>query len=207
MLHCSVKIDLSRWIKYKDRIEKGLKEKVGPVGDCILKQWPKRYMAAMKKRFVEMSRGGWAPLAESTLRARMRKVKGVSRTRAVKINGARQIVAGNRKRTFMPGGISVSILRDTGLLFNTLDPAISEAAGRVSRGIPFGIEVGIGGPDVHEGGPATIGEIAYYHQHGSTKTHLPKREILVETPPDVQASMTGDMDRACRVAAREAGFE
>jgi len=113
------------------------------------------FKAFLQDRFDTFSKGGgdWAPLAESTIR---------------------------RRRAGKKGSRRVSILRDTGLLFGALDPTSVDPPGAISRRIPFGIEVGYGGPQRHGEGHATIADIASYHQEGNK--NLPQRKIIV--PPD-----------------------
>jgi hypothetical protein len=90
--------------------------------------------------------------------------------------------------------MTASILRDTGILMNTLSPTLG-MPGQIEEGIPYGVLVGIGGSDPHDGGGfVTIADIAMFHQFGGG--NLPKREILVEPSDDVIESMTDDMLRA-----------
>jgi hypothetical protein len=112
------------------------------------------YLSLMQSRYVAQSRGGWYPLAPYTNAERVRL-------------------------GFPP--VQPILVRD-GTLY-----------GALTRGMPGNVwnrgrdrlSVGIGGNAVHpgygEGGQhPTIGQIAYWHQTGTSK--LPVREIL--TPPD-----------------------
>jgi len=108
--------------------------------------------------------------------------------------------ANKAKKNATIGG-TVSILRDTGLLFNTLDPTFINAPGQLERNLGNGIEVGIGGPASHGLGPATIGDIASYHQTGAG--NLPVREIIVSPSEAVQVKMAGDLERGFQKIIRE----
>ncbi|HQU42143.1 MAG TPA: hypothetical protein PK867_05000 [Pirellulales bacterium] len=77
-------------------------------------------------------------------------------------------------------GSGISILRDTGLLFNALAQQFVGAPGAIENKIPSGIRVGYGGPGRHPDGTATIADIASFHQEGGP--HLPQRKLIV--PPD-----------------------
>ena len=174
-------------------------------------QWAVRYRGAMQDRFDLLSKGGgtWAPLAPSTIAARMRRPLArlrksyaageidektfIKRYKAAKARirrakqKARPVGMYGRRRSI------TSILRDTGTLFNTLSPTLG-MAGQYQQRIPFGIRVGIGGSAKHPSGRATIAEIAGFHQFGGG--HLPKREILVEPFESTRVAMTRDMERA-----------
>lgn len=91
------------------------------------------------------------------------------------------------------GGV-YSILRDTGLLFQALDPIFNNQPGSFQLQIENGIEVGFGGPSKQTGSKfATIADIATYHQLGNAR--LPQRKIIVDPPQDVIDQMTEDMQR------------
>ena len=85
----------------------------------------------------------------------------------------------------------VTILRDTGTLFNVLSPEFVGAPGQLEEQIPFGVTVGFGGPAIHPKGKATIAAIAAFHQDGGPR--LPQRRILVEPDPALIELMAGDM--------------
>jgi hypothetical protein len=122
-----------------------------------------------------------------------------------------KVIQGNKNRTRTStardtrrGGIIVSaggelmatvtILRDTGMLFNALDPNVEGRPGALSRDVPFGIEVGYGGPGRYPGGGPSISDIASFHNEGGGR--LPKREIIVAPSEQVIEAMEKDMDRA-----------
>lgn len=136
----------------------------------ILSLWEARYRAFLWDRFDRFSKGlgDWAPLAASTERRR-RKGSG----------------SGNN-----------AILRDTGTLYASLSPNITNVnAGSVvddilSLGASWKFEVGFGGPAKHPNSQATIADIASFHQAGNS--HLPQRQIIVPPPPELVTQMRKD---------------
>ena len=168
--------------KFAHAIERG-----GPDVRDAQRQWAARYMGAMRRRFVKLSRGGsdhlgkrWEPLAASTVR---RRRKGGRRR-----GGVNQVRVSPRRT-----GGNVAILRDTSTLFTALDLGAPDAA---FSHIKKGVRVGLSGQ---------IGRIASYHQAGGRRGNwrLPQRKIF--TVPDRQTvkNMAQDMARALqREAAR-----
>lgn len=206
----------------------------GPFAD-MRRQWGKRYEAFVRKRFTANSRGvgdgSWPVLAMSTIRARARKPGFIKRKKGVKVNG--RFVYGSRvgfislarDTRFQEGpdlggflhgrlggaivngkGISVAILKDTGLLFNAL--TIGQY-GNLLEAIPGGVRFGfanVGHPNKsgHGGGP-TIAQIAKWHDGGVPSRHLPRRRILVQPDPVTRAGMTQDAARALARSFRIGG--
>jgi hypothetical protein len=129
--------------------------------------WAARYRGFVWSRFARFAAGGgnWKPLSAATL-ARRRKGSGKG---------------------------SPAILRDKGQLFNALDPNITNGAGRYTKHIPFGVEIGYGGSAKHEGGSATVAQIAKWHNDGAG--NLPQREIIVAPPLELITSMASDCER------------
>ena len=183
-MDAKVKVNIEGLKRFAKDVERGLKTGAKPIGDAF-RQWAVRYRSAMQERFDAFSKGGgdWAPLKPATIAAR-RHGKGGKYKRGKKALGA----------AIATGGGQVSILRDTGVLFNTLSPEFIGAPGQHQKTIPYGIEVGFGGSAKHPKGGVTIADIASYHQEG--KGPLPKREILVDPPPRVVEKMADDMERA-----------
>lgn len=187
MINATVKVDLKSLSGFKDRINRDLRsggQVAGgsPINNAI-KQWGTRYRSFIQERFLIFSRGGgnWPPLKPSTIRARMRRRKGMRKG----------------KRGSYKGVITAAILRDTGQLYQALSPEFTGKPGAIEQAIPFGVRVGYGGPGMYTkkyGGVATIADIANFHQTGAG--HLPKREIIV--PPDRHTTelMAEDMQRA-----------
>ncbi len=122
-----------------------------------------------------MSRGGWKPLAASTLKSR----------RGGKRRATRSPRAGT-KTTTRGSVANVSILRNTGILLNALTIG---APGNLFKGIRSGIRVGFGGPSNHPGGKATIRDIAIVHDEG--KGNMPKRQILARPDTQTVSQMQG----------------
>jgi hypothetical protein len=147
-------------------------------------------MARKQKQInrLEKQRGNlYRQLGKAKKSERVEKLGQQIRAKTAQINKAWK---GRQGLATMAG---IQILRNTGLLFGALSPTFNGTPGAVEEPIPFGVRVGYGGPAAHPGGRATIADIASYHQAGNGR--LPKREVIVATPPDVIAAMAGDMDR------------
>lgn len=182
-------------------------------------QWAAMYRAWSQERFSTYSRGGgdWPPLAESTIKARYRRLHRAKRNRAVEEYRLKTIeyYAGYRKK--MPKynrwkvdrfwgktgqiakmiGAEMKILWDRlGTIFMALDPVRYAESGGADARIPNGIRVGFGGPAMHPDGKTTIAQIAAYHNSGGG--HLPQRKLL-ESPPD---SVTAEMAQALQTAMK-----
>jgi len=189
MMGGNVLLDVRGFDRFRRRFERGLRGNAGPIDD-MFKKWGRRYLTFARRRFVRMSRGGWKPLAPSTIRAR----RGPESTRRKK---ARRRV-GTAKTTTRVGAGKVAILRDTGTLLAALTVG---RPGNLFKRIPYGVRVGFGGPSRHPKGKATIADIAGFHNQGKGK--LPKREIIVK--PD--ARTVQGMRRDTLTAARKVGRE
>lgn len=167
-----VTINVAGFTRFRSLVERELRSGStgGPIRGAI-RQWGVRYRAAMQTRYNRFSRGGgnWPTLAASTLRGR---------------RGPRRGAQGPRR---------VSILRDTGLLFNALDPQFSPGRGAIQEDVPFGVTVGFGGPAKYPEGRASIADVAAFHQNGGRR--LPKREILVAPDTRTTQLMGQDMQR------------
>lgn len=142
--------------------------RAGPLRDGII-QAAHLYLGFTRQRFLKAARGDgtWKPLAASTI-ARRRK---------------------GRRR-----GGSPEILRDTGILFNSLSAG---AHGSVIRDIPNGVEVG------------TQIKYAKHHQRPTVPGRPPVRKILV--PPDdvtrrrMRDAIAAGMIRAVNQIKRKTG--
>lgn len=152
----------------------------GPIRRAI-RQWAARYRSFAQLRFDRYSKGGgdWAPLAESTKRRRRKARKGHQ------------------------GPRSFSLLWDTGLMFEALNPVWKRKPGALQQDIPFGVRAGYGGPAKHPGGKASIADIAMFHNTGAG--NLPKREIIVDPDEKTLSGMAGDMERGLGEMARITG--
>ena len=178
----------------------------GPIRDALL-QWGVRYRSFAQERFDRFSKGGgdWKPLSKSTLHARRRKGFKVYRRN----KAGKRVRRGVRRGAKSEVGQRPAILRDTGSLFNALEPQAIGKPGALQQRIPYGIRVGFGGPAKPRAmrgkkSKATIAEIASYHQKGSGR--LPKREIIVDPPRQVTERMADDMERALARLARKKGI-
>lgn len=189
-----VQIDMSPLKKFQREIDAGLQStRPGHLRNAI-QLWARIYRSFTQERFDKFSKGGgnWAPLSMTTIIAR-RHGKGGGGKRGGRALG----------RARASGGGQVSILRDTGALFSAIDPQFSGKPGQYQKDIPFGIEVGFGGPARHKGGRMTIADIAALHQAGARR--LPARPILVDPPQSVVAKMAEVMTTAIQRTINDAG--
>jgi len=192
----------------------------GPIREafCV---WAEIYRSDMQERYKTFSRGGgtWPPLARSTIVARARRP--LTRLRHSFLQGditeeqykkrlpkAASAARRNKKRWLTEPGSPeasivlgmVTILIDTGTLMATLSPKLGRP-GQYENHIPYGIQVGFGGPGQHPKGKATIADIAVFHQFG--RGHNPVREILVDPSADASAIMEHVFSDALRKQAEE----
>jgi len=122
--------------------------------------------------------------------------------RITKKKAYEKIQKADKERKDIVTGKTVSILRDTGTLFNSIAPTLSGKPGQIQLDIPFGVRVGIGGPAQHpEGEGKTIAEIAEMHQTGGA--HLPKRTIFVAPSKQALDQMSQGMERAIAKMIRD----
>ena len=113
-----------------------------------------------------------------------------------------RVASGYARRAQLTLNASVSILRDTGTLMNALS---IDAPGNVMRRNGPQLLFGIGGPDLHPGGHATIGRIAAYHNYGGAIPGRPPRRVIITEPTkEVRAGMRGDAQRMVRRVLQEA---
>jgi len=171
MIEVTVEINLKGLKKFNLQMNTDLQGSTnGPIRKAI-NQWGYRFRAEMQQRFAKFSKGGgkWPPLSQRTLKAR-RKGKGSG---------------------------TPAILRDKGLLFTALSPAFANIPGQLNKTIPFGVEVGYGGPAAHgSGGKATIADIASFHQVGAG--YLPIRTVIESPSRSTISDMAADMQRALK---------
>lgn len=156
------------------RFQATVKAQSGPVKKA-LKQWVAIYRAFVQERFDKYSKGGgdWPPLSPKTIAARRK---------------ARKKKKGRR------AGRIAAILVDTGTLKGGLHPRIRKP-GRFDRKIPFGVEVGFGGPDKHlTAKKLTIAALARIHHFGLGK--VPARPIIVEPDSHTRDLMIKVMEKA-----------
>jgi len=179
----------------------------------MYKQWAFRYRTEMQERFDRFSKGGrWAPLKESTKRARRAgRQDSESGKAAAKVRGAR-VKAGLRTASTLKMGAAgaavgtFTILRDTGILYAALHPTFTHAGGQLQEHVNYGIRVGFGGPVRHPGGQATIADIALFHQAGCAARNLPARPIIVEPSAATQEKMREDFELALEKAKQNEGM-
>lgn len=149
---------------------KAVTVKLWPIGrlinlpDTVYHQWAARYRAFLQHRFTRLSREGGTGEWPGLKRKRRR---------------------GAKKRA--------AILRDTGTLFNVLNPTFQNNPGQLQQNIPDGVRVGFGGPGVHPSGSMTVARLAEIHHFG--EGHMPERQIIVDPDDEVQRKMALDVER------------
>jgi len=191
MVSLTVNLKLDGLAKFKQAVDFG----AGPIRDAI-RQWAYRYRTWAQRRFDSYSKGGgdWPALALTTIRGR-RKGKNWGKNKK-RSSLARDTLNefGRGAGALVSAGGTVSILRDTGLLFMALAPAFIGTPGAIQEDLPFGVKVGYGGSQTHGQSKTTIAGIAAFHQTGGGK--LPKREIIVAPDAVIVERMAKDMERA-----------
>ena len=96
-------------------------------------------------------------------------------------------------------GSGISILRDTGTLFNALYPTLHPGA--IEEKIPGGVRCGFGGNEPHPGrGAVTIFQLAEIHQLGLG--HVPARPIIVDPDSSTLSQMVAVAQKAIDDLAR-----
>lgn len=202
MANLSVNPGLSALEQLEARIAAELDaRKPGPF-QAGMKQAAARYLAFIRRRYVNAARGDgtWPDLAPSTKLARARRTKAGRGRLKARVNKLRRLrrddgeVFGNQTRVLgrlylrdILSGMRFEILRDTGLLLNS-----------ISTGAPGSIEV-IPSPTRITVGTA-IG-YAQYHQYGNG---VPKREIFVQPDDTTRAAMTSAIKAGAVAAIKEA---
>lgn len=189
-------------------------------------QWAKRYEVFVRRRFNAYSRGGgdWPALALSTVRAR--RAAGRGSLGAAGSNDRSSLA--RKAGRLVDAGRTVTILKDTGALFNALTIA---APGNIKTFIPNGVRFGIGGPAIHprkaqqqrlrreinkvrrslgasgrKGGKVstlTIGRLAAIHDQG--EGHNPRRQIIAQPDQQTIAGMARDAQAMLAVLMKGGG--
>lgn len=170
MIKATVKVDLSALQEFKERINKDLRSGGQEIGGSPINNAVKQWAV----RYREFIRERFLLFSRGGGNWKPLKASTVRKKKGSRI-----------------------ILRDTGQLFNALEPVFTGKPGALEQKIPFGVRVGYGGPGIYTkkyGGVATIADIASFHQTGAG--YLPKREIIV--PPDQRTVnlMRQDIERA-----------
>lgn len=128
----------------------------------IVGVWKQIYRSFIRQRFVSFSRGGgdWPPLKPSTL-AKRRKGKGSG---------------------------TAAILRDTGLLFASLQPGVEGTGLLQATDRPLGFTAFMDSKQTYaKGGGVSLGDVANFHQTGAGR--LPVRKIIDVPDRDTVAQM------------------
>ena len=188
-----------------DALRHAVAQGSGPFAGCLNKLG--RLMAACWLRhYRDASRGGgdpnWMPLAESTVRAKLRKPPRGRKTgrtlfRLPRESGGAMALGsaswGAERWDTMTG--TTAILIDTGMLEGALKPGAEgsrlEVAGNTCI-VGFGSEA-------HPGGAFTYADLARIHHDGDPAHNLPARPILIHPDPDT----IRQMQAAAAVAVRK----
>jgi len=174
------------------RATKGGKEKTEVLKRQVFK--------AQKKIKVAFERLHKAKISGNSIRIS----KAESKYRIASLKSITPLKKLQEAKTSMSG---ISILRDSGKLMEALSPSMVNAPGRLQNLIPFGIEVGFGGPALHPGGKSSIADIATYHQVGNP--NLPQRQIIVhpdEWNKNLIPRMADLMSKGIRKLLRQSGI-
>lgn len=168
----------------------------GPLRDAFVRA-AARFLAFTRRRFQRLSRSNgtaeWPPLALSTKLARLRKTKRgravVDSTAAAIARGGARVTPGRIVGTLEISGSTFEILRDTGVLFNSL------TQGDPNNKINFDpLAVTIG----------TAVKYAVYHQSPTVPGRPPRREIFVDPDPETREAIRADFERAVTRLVRDA---
>jgi phage gpG-like protein len=170
-------LDTEKLTRFGNQLERELQRVdangKGPMSQS-LNQAAHVYMAFIRQRFDTASKNGgaWRALALSTI-LRRKKAKN---TRASRVAQSLAIDTQNRfgrgAGALVGAGRLVSILRDTGTLFNSIGPSTYQ-----KDSIPAGIRVG------------TAIAYARYHQDGGENGRPPQRQIFVQPDEPTQVRM------------------
>lgn len=178
MISARVEVKLPALEKFRGRVLSELRHsRRGPIHDVFM-QWSTRYRAFLTRRFNKYSRGGsdstgpaWKPLKQPRRHKRDVKAK-KKKGRSAKGN---------------------AILVDSGTLKASLS-AMQINPGMLQKQVPYGLEIGFGGPARHpKGKGVSIADIGNFHHYG--KGNLPERKIIVPPTDRLKKSMARDMQR------------
>lgn len=193
-------MNISGLKRFSAQVRDGLRNHTGPYGEMFT-QWAGVYAAFSRRRFDAYSRGGgdWKPLALSTVRARAKAARG----RAGKGGGskagrgARSSLAIGRGGRLVSAGRTVSILRNTGILFNALTIG---AKGNLVQNAPYAVIYGFDRTQHGRGSP-TIQKIAHWHNVGAG--HNPRRVILAKPDAATRRRMMASLRTATQVVMQQ----
>lgn len=202
-----ISVQVATDLRGVEALRDAMREFGSGVGAPIFARWRNQvaslYSAAMKRRFVQFSRGGgtWPALAESTLlgrrgasanalrRARSRSFAGNRRQRVTRTRAYRE-------RLLRARG-TAAILRDTGALFRALDVRNTGNGTKAIRGgIVFQFSDATHPKRGGKGKPMTIARLATIHHFGQGR--VPRRTILVDPPEETKKLIRRSLADACQ---------
>jgi hypothetical protein len=229
-----VSINLKSLKKFKEIVQRDLaRDENGPIRKAM-KQWAAIYRAALRERFVSMSRGGWAPLKQTAILGRQagrnltgtrRQNRAASATKILEIkikleediSKTRSIEKRNKLRA--SAAKKITSHRDKIKKFNSrvgtsilIDTGtMFKALSKEFLGSPGQLQQNVPfGIRVGYGGPGRHpkGKATVFDIasfHQRGEGHLPKREIVVAPEPRTVSTMRSVMERAIRELSRETG--
>ncbi len=194
----NIRINVVKDIRELERLERCVKrfpqtsDRSNPIRKAF-RQVAKRYEVETLRNFDRASRGGmdWPALSQTTVRHRAKPAK---RARGARNRGASSSLARNRRGRLVSAGRSVSIMKDTGTLRNSLR---IDSPGNDTKDLAKGISYGFA-KTPHPGGPS-ISQLAAWHQSGAG--HNPVRRILREPSPELQRKAIATFEKALRECA------
>lgn len=223
VIHTTVNIQLPGM----DKLTAAFARKGGIAGQPqkMFLQWGARYGTFVRRRFDRASKrdGTWKDLSPETIEGRRtggkyRKYKTPGSNKTPRRWEAKNEILRRLEHTsdpkkravlradhaYLDSHAGVSILRDTGTLFNALSIG---AYGNVNKAIPNGVRFGFtdvihGTLNVAKPSFATIAEIAGYHNAGGNRGNNPPQRLIL-APPD-QTTIRGmgiDMKNAIKDVA------
>jgi hypothetical protein len=157
--------------------------------------WRNQFGAFIRRRFNIFSRGGgdWPALALSTVQGRRKGRKKADTKRSSLARSKGKLVSAGR---------SVSILRNTGLLFAHIAPDFMPVTHFASSGTRFTATVSFQAAKQYPGSKTTTTDVLIFHQRGGPK--LPQRKILVPPDSKTKQQMANSLKKAVILDANNA---
>lgn len=176
------KVNLSRLRFFNNAVVSGMDATKSGPAQTAWKRIAARYLGWIRRRFVSASRGDgtWPDLAHSTKMSRIYSRKSMANLFRRRLKRAQGDVTRTqaRRRVEVVSGMKFEILRDTGILFNSL------SQGGVQEMLPNGIRVG------------TAVKYAKYHQEGGEGGRPPQRQIFVPPEGRIHDEMRAELEKA-----------
>lgn len=181
-MRLSFNYDLTRFVGASQAIQQAFATRTAPM-EKGFKRAGAIYLGSMRSRFIKASRGDgtWPDLADST-KAQRRKT---GKTKTAKV--LRPFGSKSKRKTKVVSTGQYEILRDTGLLFNSLSQGGPQSVFDLQTD---GIVVG------------TAIKYAKYHQNPSVPGRPPIRKILVQPDEVTALAMKAELSKAVAETVR-----